>query len=133
MLNNRLIDYTLLIKMKFLNVTDPWKLPIVLLGTIWPPTIWEKLTIQTSQNMLLSVSLVTKDAIVLNLVMFAKDVKSMMELGIMILYKMHVSLVDKKIRAMIWHTVKLVLGMLIFYNLFVNLVWKEVLMMSPTY
>jgi len=83
--------------------------------------------------MLLSVSLVTKDAIVLNLVMFAKDVKSMMELGIMILYKMHVSLVDKKIRAMIWHTVKLVLGMLIFYNLFVNLVWKEVLMMSPTY
>lgn len=95
MLNKVLIDYTLLLKMSVISVTDLWNVLNVPLGITWLVTIKGKLSIEISLNMPLSVDLVTKVVNVQKPVMFVKNVKSLMELGITMKFKTYVYLVER--------------------------------------
>jgi len=82
--NKVLIDYMLNLNTSVINVMVLWNVQNVPLDIIWLVTIKEKLLIEISLNTLHSVDLVTKVVNVLKPVMFVKNVKLLMELGIMI-------------------------------------------------
>jgi hypothetical protein len=82
--NKALIDYINNLNTSVINVMVLWNVQNVPLDIIWLVTIKEKLLIEILLNTLHSVDLVTKVVNVLKPVMFVKNVKLLMELGIMI-------------------------------------------------